>query len=170
MTKLLKQIRILTIIFIVALVISGVTAFPVYEELKWITNSNLFAENSALHTWLMKVWTGIKKTHEDYPFIFYGFDWLAFAHLVIAVLFIGVYRHPVRNRWIIQWAMISCIGVIPLAFIAGFVRGIPFFHILIDCSFGVFGLIPLFIIQSKIKKLAILKKANRNIAKGKITI
>jgi hypothetical protein len=167
MTKLLKQIRILTIIFIIALIISGITAFPVYEELRWIINSNFFAGNSVMQKWLLKVWIGIKKMHEDFPFIFYGFDWLAFAHLVISILFIGVYRHPVRNRWIIQWAMISCVCVIPLAFIAGFIRGIPLFHILIDCSFGVFGLIPLFIIQTKIKKLAILKKANRNVAKGK---
>ena len=165
MTKLLKQIRLLTIIFIVALVISGITAFPVYEELKWIINSNIFNQNSALARWLYKVWIGVKKTHEEFPYIFYGFDWLAFAHIVIAVLFVGVYQHPVRNRWIIQWAIITCICVLPLACIAGFIRGIPFFHILIDCSFGVIGLIPLFIIQTKIKKLAALKKTQRHIAK-----
>ncbi|MEP6465396.1 MAG: hypothetical protein ABJB05_03785 [Parafilimonas sp.] len=166
MTRLLKQIRILAIFFIIALIISGVTAFSVYEELQWIINSNLFAQNSVIAKWIYKVWIGVKKTHQEFPFIFYGFDWLAFAHLMIAVLFVGVYQHPVRNRWIIQWAMISCICVLPLAFIAGFVRGIPFFHILIDCSFGVVGLIPLFIIQTKIKKLAILKQAQRNLAKG----
>jgi hypothetical protein len=166
MTKLLKQIRILTVIFIIALIISGVTSFPVYAELQWIINSKIFADNYLIEQWLQKVWIGVKKTHEDFPFIFYGFDWLAFAHIVIAILFIGVYQHPVRNRWIIQWAMITCICIFPLAFIAGFIRGIPFFHILIDCSFGVIGLIPLFIIQTKIKRLEILKKAQRHIAKG----
>ncbi|MEP6682213.1 MAG: hypothetical protein ABJA35_03095 [Parafilimonas sp.] len=166
MTKLLRQIRILSIIFIAALVISGITAFPIYEELKWVINSNIFDRNSVIAKWIYKVWIGVKKAHEDFPFIFYGFDWLAFAHIVIAILFIGVYQHPVRNRWIIQWAIITCVCVLPLALIAGFIRGIPFFHILIDCSFGVIGLIPLFIIQTKIKKLAILKKAQRHIAKG----
>ncbi|HEY2726325.1 MAG TPA: hypothetical protein VGI61_04070 [Parafilimonas sp.] len=166
MTKLLQQIRVLTIVFIIALFISGVTAFPVYTELQWIINSNIFPENSLIAQWFHKVWIGVKKTHEDFPFIFYGFDWLAFAHLVIAILFIGVYQHPVCNRWIIQWAMITCICILPLAFIAGSLRGIPFFHILIDCSFGVIGLIPLLIIQFKIKKLAVLKKAQRNIVKG----
>lgn len=166
MSKLLKQIRILTIIFIIVLVISGVTAFPVYEELKWLVNTNHLPGNEALQKWLMKVWLGVQKTHEEFPFIFYGFDWLAFAHIVIAILFIGVYRHPVRNRWIILWAMITCGCIIPLAFIAGFIRGIPFFHILIDCSFGVIGLIPLYIIQTKIKKLAVLKKAMRQAAKS----
>ena len=153
MSKLLRQIRLLVIFFIIVLVISGVTAFPVYIELDWIIKVKMFAEGSALEQWLHHVLAGVKYVHEEYPFIFYGFDWLAFAHLMMAVLFIGVYQHPVRNRWIIQWAMISCICVIPLALIAGTIRGIPFFHILIDCSFGVVGLIPLRIIQMKINKL-----------------
>ncbi len=153
MSKLFTQIRVLTIFFIIVLVISGITAFPVYTELKFILESRIFDEGSLMQQWLAKIFTGVKNTQEQYPFIFYGFDWLAFAHLVIAFLFIGVYQHPVRNRWIIQWAMICCIGVLPLAFIAGNIRGIPFFHILIDCSFGLIGLIPLYIIQVKISQL-----------------
>ena len=106
MSKLFIQIRVLTVFFIIVLVISGITAFPVYSELKWITDSQIFSEDSVLQQWLIKVWTGVENTQKEYPFIFYGFDWLAFAHLIIAVLFIGVYQHPVRNRWIIQWAII----------------------------------------------------------------
>ena len=154
--------------FIVVLIISGITAFPVYSELQWIISIKVFPENSFVEKWLEKVWTGVKDTQEKYPFIFYGFDWLAFAHLVIALLFIGVYKHPVRNRWIIQWAMISCICVLPLAFIAGTVRGIPFQHILIDCSFGVLGLIPLRIMQVKINRLQSLKR-NQASGSGKAT-
>lgn len=157
MTKLLKQIRILTIFFIVVLVINGITAFPVYSELQLIINAKIFPDHSLFEKWLENVWIGVKDTHEQYPFIFYGFDWLAFAHLTIAILFIGIYKHPVRNRWIIQWAMITCICVLPLAFIAGTVRAIPLQHILIDCSFGVLGLIPLRIMQIKINKLQKLK-------------
>jgi len=153
MRKLFTQIRVLTIFFIIVLVLSGLTTFPLYSELRWIIKSELFPIDSVVQQWLLKVWDGVKQAHEKYPFIFYGFDWLAFAHLVIAVLFIGVYQHPVRNRWIIQWAMITCIGVLPLAVIAGTVRGIPSFQILIDCSFGVLGLIPLYIIQTKINRL-----------------
>ena len=41
--------------------------------------------------------------------------------------------------------MIACILVIPWALIFGPVRGIPFFWRLIDCSFGVVGIIPLFL-------------------------
>jgi len=38
--------------------------------------------------------------------------------------------------------------------IAGPVRQIPIFHIIIDCSFGVAGIIPLLICRNWIKKLA----------------
>jgi len=49
----------------------------------------------------------------------------------------------VRNKWVITFGLIACAGVIPLALIAGQVRGIPFAWRLIDCSFGVVGGIPL---------------------------
>lgn len=153
MFKLLTQIRTLTLLFIIVLVISGITVFPLYTEIKWILKTNILSEDSAVRVWLIKVSECIIQTRKQFPFLFYGFDWLAFAHLVIAFLFIGVYQHPVRNRWIVQWAMISCVAVLPLAFFAGTIRGIPLFHILIDCSFGVIGLIPLYFIQIKINKL-----------------
>jgi hypothetical protein len=38
----------------------------------------------------------------------------------------------------------ACAGVIVLALICGPIRSIPFFWTLIDCSFGIFGAIPLF--------------------------
>ena len=52
-------------------------------------------------------------------------DWLAFAHLVIAVAFLSPFIDPVRNKWIIAFGWIACGGVIPLALIAGHIRGIP---------------------------------------------
>ena len=165
MSKLLKQVRILTILFMIALLLSGITVFPLQSELKLLINTNVFADGSVIKQWLVKVVTALQITQKQYPFLFYGFDWLAFAHIVIAVLFIGVYQHPVRNRWIIQWAMISCVGIFPLAFIAGSIRGIPFFHMLIDCSFGIAGLIILYLIQrriNKLKKYRVSGKSSRN--------
>jgi len=55
--------------------------------------------------------------------------------------------------------MYACIMVIPLAFIAGPIRQIPFFWQLIDCSFGVLGIIPLYTCY-KIKKLEELQIKN----------
>jgi hypothetical protein len=45
------------------------------------------------------------------------------------------------------------VGVFPLAFIAGTVRETPFFRQLIDCSFGFFGGILLWMCYSKVKEL-----------------
>jgi len=72
---------------------------------------------------------------------------------VIAVAFIGAFNDPVRNKWIIQFGMIAWCMVFPLAFIAGTVRKIPFYWQLIDCSFGIIGLIPLYICYKKIEVL-----------------
>jgi Na+/melibiose symporter-like transporter len=62
-----------------------------------------------------------------------------------------------RNIWIFQFGMVSCLLIIPLALIAGAVRGIPWFWQLIDISFGVFGIIPLMVCYRKIKRLEKMK-------------
>jgi hypothetical protein len=82
----------------------------------------------------------------------YGTDWLAFAHIVIAVAFIGPLRDPVRNIWVIEFGMIACALVIPLALIFGPLRGIPFFWRLIDCSFGIIGFVPLWLVRREIRQ------------------
>ena len=95
----------------------------------------------------------LQDTNARYPFLAYGTDWLAFAHLVIAIAFIGPFLDPVRNKWVITFGLIACAAVIPLALIAGAIRGIPFPWRLIDCSFGVFGSIPLMICRRSIEML-----------------
>ena len=100
---------------------------------------------SGLTAWIVTVGDALTTTEGRFPFLFYGYDWLAFAHLVIAVLFIGPIKDPVRNIWVIQWGMIAYAMVVPLALICGQIRGIPFGWQLIDCSFGVVGVIPLYL-------------------------
>jgi len=50
---------------------------------------------------------------------------------------------PVKNKWVLQFGIIACAAVPLLALTAGPIRGIPLAWRLIDCSFGVFGAIPL---------------------------
>jgi hypothetical protein len=141
------------------LIVSGVTAFPLETELRWTLSAlhtpalQPIAEAIHLVPWISLVFHALSDTNARYPFLAYGTDWLAFAHLVLAVLFIGPYRDPVRNQWIITFGLIACAGVIPLALIAGQVRGIPLPWRLIDCSFGVFGAIPLLRCRSLISSL-----------------
>ncbi|MFF7973532.1 hypothetical protein [Streptomyces sp. NPDC007905] len=154
---LLKGIRVWLVSFVVCLVLSGATAFPLVHELRW-TESALRALSApdllpGLMEWISRVRDGLDTVDAEYPFVLYGTDWLAFAHLVIAVAFYGPYRDPVRNIWVVEFGMIACAGIIPLALICGPVRGIPFWWSLIDMSFGVFGAVPLYVVRQKIKRL-----------------
>lgn len=156
-STILNRIRIHLSIFIVALVISGATAIPLETELKWlvqITGSVGNAEHSGFAAWLLKVRDALVATNANYPFIAYGTDWLAFAHFVIAIAFIGPWRDPVRNVWVIEFGMIACALVVPFALVMGSIREIPFGWRLIDCSFGILGILPLWYCRRLIKQLA----------------
>ena len=139
--ELRGRIRLLVSCFIAGLVLSGLTAFPLLQELnllvRWVGTSGDLA------FWIQRVRDALAATYRDYPFLGYGTDWLAFGHLVIALFFVGLWRDPVRNIFTLRAGLIACAGVIPLAMICGAIRGIPLYWRLIDCSFGVFGAIPL---------------------------
>jgi len=149
----LKIIRWLMAFFILSLFISGLTAIPIEPQLSFLLR--WFPLDSSIHYWLSKVLAAYRDVKEAHPFLLYGYDWLAFAHFVLAILFVGPYRDPVKNIWVIQFGLIACVLIFPLAFIAGSYRGIPVGWQLIDCSFGVFGAIPLLICYRKAKKLSL---------------
>jgi hypothetical protein len=154
-TQLKKKIRRWLIFLMAGLVLSGITAFPIQSELSIAMNNiDIFSPN--MQHWLSTIYTAVKTTNARYPYLSYGTDWLAFAHIVIAIVFIGPLRDPVRNIWVLQFGMIACVLIFPLAFIAGPVRHIPLFWQLIDCSFGVVGIIPLYITYRYTKKLEYL--------------
>jgi hypothetical protein len=145
-------------VFVICLLVSGITAFPLYWEtgflVRWFGQGTsvggLFPE---LAGWLTRIHAGVSYNAAHYPFMAYGTDWLAFSHIVIAVFFIGAAIDPVRNIWIVKAGMIACILVPVLAFVCGPVRGIPLYWRLIDSGFGVFGFIPLSLIHRWTKKL-----------------
>ncbi|MEO8527539.1 MAG: hypothetical protein ABI435_00510 [Pseudolysinimonas sp.] len=158
----LGMIRICLVIVIVGLVISGVTAFPLEWEIgiasQVLHNSPAVDILPGLVEWIDRVRDALVNTGGRYPFLAYGTDWLAFAHLVIATAFIGPLRDPVRNLWVIRWGMIACVGVIPLALIAGSVRGLPWGWLLLDCSFGVVAIVPLLIAERLSRRLELASK------------
>jgi hypothetical protein len=90
--------------------------------------------------------------------MFYGTDWLAFAHIVLALAFLGPLRDPIKNVWVVEFGMIACVLVPPMALVFGPIRGIPWFWRLIDCSFGVVGIIPLWLSRHYIQQLMALEK------------
>lgn len=139
-----RRIKLLTWLFIVGLVLSGATAIPLPTEVNLLANVlEPDGQSSVLAAWLLQVQEALAQTQAQHPFLFYGTDWLAFGHFVIAIAFVGALRDPVRNRWLFEFGMIACVLVIPYALVFGGLRGIPLWWRLIDCSFGVFGFIPL---------------------------
>ncbi|MEO6229796.1 MAG: hypothetical protein ABJB11_03300 [Ferruginibacter sp.] len=153
--RLLSKIRGVIWFFIIVLLVSGITVFPLESELAWLTNHSSLMP-PALSEWIQKCYDAIVGMNAQYPMLAYGYDWLAFAHIIIALAYIGPLRDPIKNSWLIDWGLISCMAVIPLAFTAGTMRQIPLFHILIDCSFGIIGIIPLWLCKRWIKKLALI--------------
>ncbi|SDE19432.1 hypothetical protein SAMN05216464_104294 [Mucilaginibacter pineti] len=150
--KIRRRVKNWIIVFIVGLVLSGITAFPIETELAFLSaHAHIFPDFMA--AWISTIYHAVKTTNQNYPYLSYGTDWLAFGHLVIATVFIGPLRDPVKNIWIIEFGMIACVMVFPLAFIAGPIRGIPVYWRLIDCCFGIFGIIPLYLCYRDIKKL-----------------
>lgn len=139
-----RRIKSLTWLFIIGLVVSGATAIPLRTEVNRLAEHLGAHENSpALTEWLLRVRDALTQTQSQYPFLYYGTDWLAFGHFAIALAFVGALRDPVRNRWLFDFGLIACGLVIPFALVFGELRGIPIWWRLIDCSFGVFGFIPL---------------------------
>jgi len=145
----LRRIRLWLAIFIAGLIVSGITAFPLQTELGGVISilggdrMSKPAEFARILPWMRHVGEALGVTNANYPFLAYGTDWLAFAHIVIAIAFVGPYVDPVRNKWVVAFGLIACAGILPVALIAGHIRGIPFPWRLVDCSFGVFGAIPL---------------------------
>ena len=142
---LYRRIHWLTWFFIIGLFLSGATAIPLQEEMSWLASFFGAEQKSPLTEWLFRVRDALAQMQAQHPFLFYGTDWLAFGHFVIALVFVGALRDPVRNRWLFDFGLIACVLVIPYACIFGGVRGIPIWWRLIDCSFGVFGFIPLWL-------------------------
>lgn len=147
--SILQRYRLVLGAFIVGLGLSGVTAFPLLHELELLASMLGIPPEAAppslsgLPFWIATVREGLRTVHASLPWLAYGTDWLAFGHITIALFFIGPWRDPVPNAWVLKIGLVACAGVLPLALICGGIRGIPFYWRLIDCSFGIFGALPL---------------------------
>lgn len=158
-TALQRRIRLLLIFFICALSLAGLTAIPLQWELgllnRWFgTDSLLTPILPSVADWISRVNDSVQHGYGQYPLLAYGTDWLAFAHIAIAGAFIGPLRDPVRNLWVIEFGMITCVLILPWALIFGLLREIPWFWTLIDMSFGILGILPLCLVRRDILRLS----------------
>jgi hypothetical protein len=154
-----RRIKLYIWIMVAGLALSGLTAFPLQTELQWLAlHDGIYTDT--MRNWLNTIYQAIKTTNRQFPYLSYGTDWLAFAHLMLAILFLGPLKDPVKNIWVIEFGMIACVLIIPLAFIAGGIRHIPVFWRLIDCSFGIIGIIPLAVCYKNIGLLKSFKNTS----------
>lgn len=145
----MKTIRTHLALFMMILMLSGITAFPVQTEIDFLYK-NLSSFPTLFRDWITSLHANI---HSTPSVMLYGTDWLAFAHIIITFFFIPVFIYPVKHKANLFVGMSACVLVFPLAFICGPIRNIPFFHQLIDCSFGAIGILYLYFILQKVNKL-----------------
>ena len=155
-----RRIKWLTWFFIIGLGVSGATAIPLAWELdllvKWfgLGGQTSASATSELGRWLLTAREALRDVSATHPLLFYGTDWLAFGHFVIALAFVGALRDPVRNRWLFDFGLIACVLVVPYAVVFGTIRGIPFWWRLIDCSFGLLGFVPLWLCRKWVREIS----------------
>jgi len=156
--RLRARFRAWLALFVAGLVVSGLTALPLEREAQWLARiggpgTRVAGLWPSLASWLVLVAEGLRETGRAFPFLAYGTDWLAFGHFVIALAFVGPWRDPVRNVWVIDFGLLACALVVPFALVAGAVRGIPLWWRLIDCAFGVAGCVPLLACRTLIAQI-----------------
>jgi len=153
--KKLKRARLMLGIVALGLLISGVTIWPATWELELLIDSvwGSGPPGGVMHAFLLRVTEAIDSVGAEYPFLFYAGDWLAFAMIVLAILFYGARRDPVRNVWIVQCGLIMCVLVPVLAAICVPLRGLPLRWFWVDTAFAPAAGLPLWIALRDIRRV-----------------
>ena len=135
------------------LFVSGVTIWPWDIELSFaISALQTIAGPEPLIQLLQDIQQDMRLLEQSNSFVLYVADWLAFAHLVLVVLFLMALKNPIRNVLVVRFGILCSLSVPVLAITCIPMRGIPLFWILIDSSFALCA-IPLWIALKDIRKL-----------------
>ncbi len=70
-------------------------------------------------------------------FLLYGLDWFGYAHIIVALAFIGPLRDPIKNIWVIEFGIIVSLLALPVSFILGYQSEIPIWWSLVDYLFAI---------------------------------
>jgi hypothetical protein len=143
------RFRLVLSVFIAGLILSGVTAFPLLAEMRLavrflgLGDATSATGFTGLSYWILTVRFGLEDMYAQYPWIAYGTDWLAFGHIIIALFFVGSLFRPSESKSVLYVGIIACFAIVPFALICGEIRGIPVYWRMIDCMFGVVGILHL---------------------------
>ena len=150
----LKRARLMLAIVAAGLLVSAVTIWPASWELETLVDV-VWGPGEAtgvIHGFILRAIEGIEYVGAEYPFLFYAGDWLAFALIVLAILFYGARRDPVRNVWIVQCGLIMCALVPVLAAVCVPLRGLPLRWFWVDTAFAPAAGLPLWIALRDIRR------------------
>jgi len=150
----MKRAKVMLGIVAFGLLVAGITVWPAVSELRMavrIVWGNA-APTGILHGFVLQAIEGLEAVQANYPFMLYAHDWLAFAHIVLAILFAGAIRDPIRNVWLVQCGLIMCALVPVLAGVCIPLRGIPSIWFLIDFAFAPAAALPLWIALRDIRR------------------
>lgn len=151
----MRRAKVLLVVVAFGLLVNGLTVF----WLPWETRAFVAAvwgdapPQSGIHAWFAHVRDAVADVEARHPKLFYGLDWLGYAHIILAILFLGAARDPVRNEWVIRWGLIACGLVVVHALIFVPIRGLPWWWIFVDSSFGVAASIPLGVALRDVRRL-----------------
>jgi len=151
----LKRAKWLVGAVAVGLFVSGVTIWPAVWELRTFVDivwggGPATGDNHAL---MLQAIEGLESLQAERALLLYGYDWLAFAHIMLAVLFFGARRDLVRNVWVVQFGLIACAAVPILAGVCIPLRGIPFSWFWVDFAFAPTAAAPLWIALCDIRRV-----------------
>jgi len=151
----LRRAKWMMAIVAFGLFVSGVTIWPVVWELKTAVQVVWGGGEATgvIHRFVLQAIEGIEAMQAKYPFMLYGYDWLAFAHVGLAILFAGALRDPIRNVWVVQFGLIMCALVPVLGGVCIPLRGIPFHWFWIDFVFAPCAAVPLWIALRDIRRV-----------------
>lgn len=150
--SLRRKIKVAILITIIGLLVNGISAIPLQREMNLLL-SHPDKLPDFMRDWWMYVSKGVNETNNKYPFMRYGFDWLAFAHLLIAIAFLGPLKDPVKNEWVVRWGMIASALSVLMALGWENIRDIPFWWSILDALLSVVAFIILWLCNKWINEL-----------------
>jgi len=151
----LRRARLMLAIVAGGLLVSGVTIWPASWELETLVDVvwGPGPASGVMHGFILRVIEAIEQVGAKHPFLFYAGDWLVFAMIVLAILFYGARRDPVRNVWIVQCGLIMCVLVPVLAGVCVPLRGLPAGWFWVDTAFAPAAGLPLWIALRDIRRI-----------------
>lgn len=153
----IRRIRWMLCVVVLGLVFSGLTTFPLMWEVNilnnWLGDPSDLSTIPEVSGFISHIYEGVNLVHQQYPFFLYGLDWLGFAHIAIALAFLGPIRQPLEHYWVVEWAILVCLICVPAILFFGYIREMPLFWSLIDSVFPLIALVPLCIAFKDIRSL-----------------